>query len=80
MGQFAPTRELVCAAAGEEPPALLGSVTARFDPWLSVLLKRPGDERLERFAPFTAACRPMDGKSAFYRCENGSCSLPIAEE
>ena len=79
MGQLYPGRELVCAAAGEEVPALLRSVAARYDPQLSVLLKRPGDELLARFAPFTSACAPRDGKSAFYVCRNGACALPFTE-
>ena len=79
MGQTYPTKELVCAAAGEERPGMLERVTARFDPQLSVLLKRPGDEALARFAPFTAACGPVGEKAAFYVCENGACSLPVTE-
>ena len=74
-----PARELVCAAAGEERPRLLESILERYDPQLSLLLKRPGDEELTRFAPFTASCAPVDGKSAFYVCENGACSLPYTE-
>ncbi len=77
MGQLYPTKELVCAAAGDEIPALLEKLAGRFDPTLSLLLKRPGDGELERFAPFTAACLPREGKAAFYVCENGSCSLPF---
>lgn len=79
MGQTYPTKELVCAAAGEERPGMLERITARFDPQLSVLLKRPGDEALARFAPFTAACGPVGEKAAFYVCENGACSLPVTE-
>ena len=47
---------------------------------MSLLLKRPGDELLARFAPFTEACGPMEGKSAVYTCENGACSLPVTVE
>ncbi len=79
MGMTCPSRELVCAAAGEEPPALLAGAAARFDPQLSILLKRPGDRLLARFAPFTAACAPRDGKAAFYVCQNGACALPFTE-
>ena len=44
-----------------------------------VLVKKPGDEKLEKFAPFTAPYGPIEGKNAFYLCENGACSLPVAE-
>ena len=72
MGQTYPTKELVCAAAGEERPGMLERITARFDPQLSVLLKRPGDEALARFAPFTAACGPVGEKAAFESPRSGS--------
>ena len=78
MGQLYPTRELVCVA--ETEPALLRQTAARFDPGLSLLLKKPGDERLAAFAPFTADCGQKDGKPTFYVCENGACRLPFTEE
>ena len=77
MGQLYPTRELVCAA--ETEPALLRQAAARFDPALTLLLKKPGDERLAAFAPFTANCEEKDGKPSFYVCENGACKLPFTE-
>ena len=80
MLELWPTKELVLAAAGEERPRLLETLAARFDPQMSLLLKRPGDELLARFAPFTEACGPMEGKSAVYTCENGACSLPVTVE
>ncbi len=78
MGRLYPSRELVCAAEAE--PALLRQAAARFDPALSLLLKKPGDERLADFAPFTAGCAQIDGKASFYVCENGACKLPFTEE
>ncbi len=77
MGQIYPTRELLCVA--EEPPALLRQAAGRFDPALTVLLKRPGDERLDAFAPYTAACGQKEGKPTFYVCKNGACGLPFTE-
>ena len=46
---------------------------------MSLLLKKPGDERLAAFAPFTADCGQKDGKPTFYVCENGACRLPFTE-
>ena len=79
MGQLYGTKELVCVLKEEESP-MLRRVTQRFDPQLSVLVKREGDERLAAFAPFTADYSAVDGKNSFYLCENGACSLPMTEE
>ena len=78
MGQLYGTKELVCVLAEGESPTLQ-RIAERFDPRLSLLVKREGDEGLAAFAPFTAAYGPADGKNSFYLCENGSCSLPITE-
>ena len=76
-----PTRELVCAAPGEEVPAALYSVLARYAPELTVLLKTPGRAAaLAEAAPFTEGCAPLEGRAAFYVCENGACGLPVAAE
>ena len=79
MGQLYGTKELVCVLAEGESP-MLRRVTQRFDPQLSVLVKREGDERLTAFAPFTANYSAVEGKNSFYLCENGACSLPMTEE
>lgn len=79
MGQVYGTKELVCVLAEGESP-MLRRITERFDPQLSVLVKRAGDERLASFAPFTADYSAVDGKNSFYLCENGACSLPMTEE
>ncbi|MBO5557082.1 MAG: hypothetical protein J5927_07845, partial [Oscillospiraceae bacterium] len=78
LHQVYPTRELVCAAPA--PTAMLRTVTGKYAPELSVLLKRPGDETLAAFAPFTRVCVPKDGKPTYYLCTDGSCSLPFTEE
>ena len=78
MGQLYPTKELVAALAGEES-AMLGSIESRFDPRITILVKKPGDQKLARFAPFTADYGPIEGKNAFYLCENGACALPLTE-
>ncbi len=78
LGQLYPTRELLCVSASV--PTLLQTVTSRYDPALTVLLKRPGDDALAAFAPFTAGAAPQDGKAVFYLCENGVCGLPFTAE
>ena len=78
MGQVYPTKELVAALAGEES-RMLSSIESRFDPQLTILVKKPGDEKLAEFAPFTAPYGPKEGKNAFYLCENGACALPFTE-
>ncbi len=72
-----PTRELVCAAPGEEPPPALKTALGRYAPELAVLLRSPGRaEALAQAAPFTESFAPIDGKAAFYVCEGGVCRLP----
>ena len=78
MGQLYPTKELVAALAGEES-AMLGSIESRFDPRITILVKKPGDQKLAEFAPFTAPYGPKEGKNAFYLCENGACAMPVTE-
>ena len=79
MGQLYPTKELVAALAGEGESAMLSSIESRFDPQITILVKKPGDEKLAEFAPFTAPYGPKEGKNAFYLCENGACALPVTE-
>ena len=73
-----PTRELVCVC--RELPGLLKSVTGKYAPELSVLVKRPGDEALAAFAPFTEPFVMQGEKATFYLCSGGACSLPFTEE
>ena len=73
-----PSRELVCVC--RELPALLHSVTQRYAPELSVLVKRPEDRKLAAFAPFTEGMVMQGGKASFYPCVGGVCSLPFTEE
>ena len=80
MDEIYSTRELVCAAPGEETPDMLKTVTARYAPELSVLLKTPARaDALTQAAPFTADYTPKDGKAAFYLCTNGVCQLPLTD-
>ena len=78
MGQLYPTKELVAALTGEES-AMLDSIESRFDPRITILVKKPGDQKLAEFAPFTANYGPVEGKNAFYLCENCACALPVTE-
>lgn len=74
MGAVYPTREILCAAPDEAEPELLRTVTARYSPELSVLLKTPARaSTLAELAPFTASAEAKDGKPSFYICENGAC-------
>ena len=80
MDEIYSTRELVCAAPGEETPDMLKTITARYAPELSVLLKTPARaDVLAQAAPFTADYTPKDGKAAFYLCTNGVCQLPLTD-
>lgn len=80
MDQIYPTRELVCAAPGEEAPATLQTVTAKYAPELTVLLKTPENAAaLAKAAPFTMEYAPKDGKAAFYLCSGGVCQLPLSD-
>ena len=78
LSQVYPTRELVCVA--EEPSPLLQSVTGKYAPELTVLLKRAQDEALAAFAPFTRDFTQQNGKPTYYLCSGGSCGLPFTEE
>jgi uncharacterized protein YyaL (SSP411 family) len=78
MGQLYPTKELVAALTGEES-RMLSSIESRFDPRITILVKKPGDQKLAEFAPFTANYGPVEGKNAFYLCENCACALPFTE-
>jgi len=74
------TRELVCAAPGEDVPEALRAVLGRYAPELAVLLKTPQRAAaLAEAAPFTADYAPLDGKAAYYICSGGSCQLPVTE-
>ena len=73
-----PTRELVCVC--RELPGLLKSITGKYAPELSVLVKRPGDGALAVFAPFTEPFVMQRDKATFYLCSGGVCSLPFTEE
>ena len=75
-----PTREIVCAAPGEDAPETLRAVTAKYAPELTVLLKTPARaEALTKAAPFTADYAPQGGQSAWYICSGGACQLPVTE-
>ena len=80
MDEIYSTRELVCAAPDEKVPEMLKTVTGKYAPELSVLLKTPENaEALAKAAPFTADYAPKDGKAAFYLCSNGVCQLPLTD-
>ena len=80
MDEVYPTRELVCAAPDEKVPEMLKTVTGKYAPELSVLLKTPSNAgALAQAAPFTADYAPKDGKAAFYLCSNGFCQLPLTD-
>lgn len=60
-------RRIVCAAGEDRAPAELDTVTAKYAPGLTVLLKTPRNaEALQKIAPFTADCGTEDGKAVLY--------------
>ena len=74
------TRELVCALPGETLPEELRAVLGHYAPELTALVKTPGTAAaLAALAPFTADMSPKNGKSAYYICSGGTCSLPVTE-
>ncbi len=44
-----------------------------------VLLRRPGDELLDRLAPHTSGMAAVDGKPATYICRGFACGLPLTD-
>lgn len=73
-----PSRDILCVSEGEDVPELLSKVLAPYSPELSVLLKTPARAAsLAAVAPFTADSEAKDGKTTFYICRDGACSLPI---
>ena len=80
LSRVYPCRELVCAAAGEDVPPMLKTVTAKYAPELSVLLKTADNaEALAELAPFTKNMSSSGSKSSFYVCTDGVCSLPFTD-
>ena len=76
MSLVYPTKELVCAA--DAVPELLDSVTEKYAPELTVLLKTPEQAKLlSSFAPFTHDMKMLDGKATFYLCSGGTCAAPF---
>lgn len=76
MSLVYPTKELVCAA--ESVPELLDTVTGKYAPELTVLLKTPEQaQALAAFAPFTREMKMLDGKATFYVCSGGACAAPF---
>lgn len=80
LSDIFPSRELVCVCAGEEIPPMLSAVTAKYAPELSILVKnKKNAASLAALAPFTATLQTPDGKSSFFVCTGGACSLPFTE-
>ena len=76
MSLVYPTRELVCVS--DAAPELLDTVTGKYAPELTVLLKTPEHaEKLAAFAPFTREMKMQSGKATFYVCSGGTCAAPF---
>ncbi|MGE4548150.1 MAG: thioredoxin domain-containing protein [Intestinibacillus sp.] len=78
MGVLYPSRELICATAGEGAPeelqALLQSCAV---PGLSVLVKTRENQRmLAGLAPFSADYPLPETGAVYYLCQNGACAAP----
>lgn len=76
MSLVHPTKELVCVS--DAAPELLDTVTEKYAPELTVLLKTPEQaEKLAAFAPFTREMKMLEGKATFYVCSGGTCAAPF---
>lgn len=69
-------RKLLCVCPGEEPPAALAALRARYAPDLTILLKTPARAAaLAAAAPWTAAF-PIGAETVFYPVEDGAAGDP----
>lgn len=69
-----PTREILCVAPDEAVPELLKTISSRYSPELTVLLKSPRrEEELAKAAAFSRDAHSNGGSAGFYICENGAC-------
>ncbi len=74
---LSPGAELLCAAAGENPPEELTAFLRHPFPGLTVLLKTPGNaDILAKAAPFTAEYPLPERGIRYYLCQNRTCSQP----
>lgn len=77
MSAVYPTEELVCASF-EDNPRLPESISGKYAPELTILLKTPAvSDSLAAAAPFTAELPIKKDRSSFYVCSGGVCSLPV---
>ncbi|MDD3692569.1 MAG: thioredoxin domain-containing protein [Oscillospiraceae bacterium] len=74
-----PTKEVVCVVNGDMVKKTIEVIKRGFYPQTSFLVKTPANaEELEKLAPFTKNYMLQQEKtSAFYICENKSCSAPV---
>lgn len=72
---------IVCVCKDENAPSMLSSVTGKYAPALSVLVKTPENEdSLAEAAPFTEELHTKNGKSTVYIFKNGELSGEAAAE
>ena len=78
-----PSQEMVIAAEYEDADAaeMLTSVRRAFLPSKVLLFKTGGarGDRLAMLAPFAAKITPLDGRTAFYLCQNYACRNPVTD-
>ncbi len=75
------TTEIVIAGSDDdEIKTMTGTLTKGYEPNRTVLLKRLSDKDIERIAPFTGDCKPLNGKAAAYVCKGGVCGLAMGAD
>jgi hypothetical protein len=70
---------VICEGPGGElAENMTASLHARYLPFITLMLKKPGNKsELEKIAPFTKEMTPVGGKTSAYLCSRHTCSAPV---